>query len=233
MPSHRLRYAAPVLAAWCLHTTAAAEETVDIGVLKNSDISVVQNVLFPKKDRLEVGVHLGWMPFDPLITTPNLKLSIDKHFSDTLAFSALIGGGYGLTTGKYAELASPAYGVAPYAFRYLGSATFGISWAPVYAKMNFGGSNVVHFDIMGNARVGATAESSVIPTGGFTVAPTLALGIGARFWLKENLALRFAIEDDLLVEYRKLTRTWHFKQNAGITLGVSFFSKTKQTRARR
>lgn len=220
-----LRHTLPaVVCAAALSAGAAhGQETVDIGVIKDSEIRVVQNLLYPKTDKLEVGVYLGWMPFDPLITTPNLQLSINRHFNEELSLSVMVGGGYGLKTGRYTELEGPAYGVAPYAYRYLASALVGVEWAPIYAKMNLGGKSVVHYDIYGAARLGATVEQSVIPGGGVTGAPTLGLGIGTRFFVNKGMAVRFEVYDDLLVEYRKLTSDWHFKQNAGVQLGVSFF----------
>jgi outer membrane beta-barrel protein len=217
-------------AALFFATNASAQETVDIGVLKDSDIQVVQRVLFPKDGRLEIGGHLGWMPFDPLVTTPNAQLSIDKHFSDSLALSVLIGGGYGLKTARYVELESPAYGVAPAAYRYLASALIGVSWSPIYAKMNIGGTKVVHFDIYGTLRGGASLESSVIPGGGITVAPTVSLGLGMRFFVNETVAVRFAVRDDLMVEYRDIIGAWRFKQNGGLTLGVTWFTGKKGSR---
>jgi outer membrane beta-barrel protein len=206
-------------------SSASAQETVDIGVLKNSDIHVVQNVLYPKAERTEVGVHLGWMPFDPLVTTPNLQITIDHHFSETLAVTAMVGGGYGLKTARYTELEGPAYGVAPYSFRYLASALVGAEWSPIYGKFTGTGRKVVHYDLYGAARLGGTLEQSVIPGGGITVAPTLQLGIGGRFFVNKTTSIRFEINDALMVENRKLTRSWNFKQNGGVLLGVSFMLK--------
>ncbi|HMV69925.1 MAG TPA: outer membrane beta-barrel domain-containing protein [Myxococcota bacterium] len=223
-----LRPRTALLASLLVAGSAAAQETVDIGVIKDSDIRVVQNLLYPKTDTIEVGVYLGWMPFDPLVTTPNLQISINRHFSEELSLSAMIGGGYGLKTGRYTELEGPAYGVAPYAFRYLASGLVGVEWAPIYAKMSLGGRRVVHYDIYGAARLGATLEQSVIPAGGVTAAPTLALGIGSRFFVNKGMTVRFEVYDDLLVEYRKLTTDWHFKQNAGVQLGVTFFPGAKR-----
>ncbi len=217
----------PALAAAVLLFTSSlafAQETVDVGVLKNRDISVVQNVLYPKAGRLEIGGHVGWMAFDPLVTAPNFQLSIDKHFSNHLGFSTLIGGGYGFKSLKYAQLEGPAYGVAPYAYGYLASALFGVEWAPIYGKMTFGGAKVVHSDVYGALRGGATLERSIIPGGGITAAPTVSLAVGTRFWVKENLTVRLELRDDLMVEYRKLTSNWNFKQNAGVTLGVTWFA---------
>lgn len=210
-----------------LATTAAAQETIDIGVLRDADVHVVQDMLYPKTGRIEVGVHLGWMAFDPLVTTPNLQISVDAHLTEQLGVSVLVGGGYGLKTGRYVELESPAYGVAPYAYRYLASVLAGVEYAPVYAKMKFGAANVVHFDVYGAARGGVTLEQSVIQGGGFAVAPTISLGLGARFFVADSLAVRLEIRDDLMVERRALTQSTHFKQNAGVTLGVSFLTPRK------
>lgn len=221
------RALATALVAASLAAPARAQDAVDVGVLKNADLKVVQNVLYPKDDRLEVGVHLGWMPFDPLVTTPNLQLSIDKHFSETLALSVVVGGGYGLKTLRYAELEGPAYGVAPYAFRYLASGLIGVSWSPIYGKMTAGGKKVVHYDLFFTARAGATLEQSVLGDATITGAPTVSLGLGTRWFVNDRIAVRFELKDDLLAEYRSLTSAWYFKQNLGMALGVTFFGKRK------
>lgn len=219
-------YAAAVLSGPALAAEPAAPraDKLELGVLENSDLRVVQNQLFTKNGKLELGAHLGWMPFDPLVTTPQAQLSLDSHVREGLSVSVLVGGGYGLKTAKYAELESPAYQVAPYAFRYLASALVGVTASPIYAKMALGPRNVVHYDVYGTARAGATLEQSVVPGGGITVAPTVSLGVGSRFFLSQKTNLRLEFRDDLLVEYRQLTQDWHFKQNAGITLGVTFMS---------
>lgn len=214
--------AATLTASWLVAGPALAQESVTVGVLDDEDIEVVQDVLFPKDGKTEVGVHLGWMPFDPLVTTPNLQISIDHHLSESVAVSALIGGGYGLKTARYVELEGPAYGVAPYAYRYLASALVGATWSPIYAKMAVNAKKVVHYDVYLAGRLGGTLEQSVIPNGGITVAPTLSLGVGARFFVNDGLAVRFEIRDDLMAEYRKLTSAWYFKQNGALYLGVSF-----------
>lgn len=221
----RLLFAAVMAVAFS--SSASAQETIDIGVLRNSDLHVVQDILYPKTGRIEFGFHLGWMPFDPLVTTPNGQISVDIHQSEQLAISILAGGGYGLKTLKYQELESPQYGIAPYAFRYLASALVGAEYSPIYAKMMLGGTKVLHFDVYGVGRLGATLESSVIPGGGLTVAPTLSLGVGSRFFLGEKVALRVELRDDLMIERRKLTATTHFKQNAGITVGLSMLTPKK------
>jgi outer membrane beta-barrel protein len=217
-----------LLAAACLVSgPAQATDTVTIGVLDNSDFHVVQKMLYPKGDRTEIGVALGLMPFDAFLTTPNLQLSFDKHIAETLSISVVAGGGYGFKSKTYRTMESAAYGVAPYAYRYLGSVLAGVTYSPIYAKMSLTGTKVMHYDVYGTARAGVSTEQSVIPAGGFAFAPTLSLGVGSRVFIKKNTAIRVEFRDDLLLEYRKLTETMHFKQNANVIVGLSLLSPTK------
>ena len=81
----------------------------------------------------------------------------------------------------------------------------------------------------GGARAGVTFESSTIPQGGFFPSPTVSVGIGGRLWTSENFALRIELRDDLMVQQRKLEENaWYFKQNAGITVGITRFSAVKR-----
>jgi len=220
---------AAVLIASALPISAYAQDTVDIGTIADEDIVVVQRLLYPKDDRTELGVHLGVMPFDAYLLTPNIQLSFEKHFSERLALSVLAGGGYGFKNGTYNQLSRPEFGVEPNAYRYLGSVLAGVQWAPIYAKMNVNADRIIHHDVYGVARAGVTFESSTIPSGGFFPSPTVSLGIGARMWTSENYALRVELRDDLMVQQRKLDEgRWFFKQNAGITIGITRFSPVKR-----
>ena len=218
------------LAALVIPGVASAQEAVDIGVIKQSDVRVVQKLLYPKTGRTEMGMHLGWMPFDAYTTTPNGQLGFDLHQSESFAISVLAGGGWGLKTGTYRELESPTYGVAVDAYRYIGSGLAGIQWSPIYEKMNLNGANILHYDVYGTARAGASLESSLIPAGGVSISPTVSLGIGTRFFTGETGAVRFEIRDDFLVQRRALTASTHLKQNVDVTIGYSILSKVKGPR---
>ena len=145
-----------------------------------------------------------------------------------MSISVVAGGGYGFKSKTYKTMEFAAYGVAPYAFRYLGSVLGGVTYAPIYAKMSLSGTKVMHFDVYGAARAGISTEQSVIPAGGFAVAPTVSLGIGSRVFMNENMALRIEFRDDMLLEYRQLTESMHFKQNANVLVGLSLLSPTKR-----
>ena len=60
------RILTPLLAllTFAYSASADAQNTVDIGVIKNDDVKVVQQLLYPKEGRTEIGGHLATMPFD-------------------------------------------------------------------------------------------------------------------------------------------------------------------------
>ena len=207
--------------------TAQAQDPLELGVIRNDDVHVVQKLMYPKDDRTEIGVHLGVMPFDPYLTTPNAQLSFNSHFNELTSLSIVAGGGYGFKTGVYKTLESPTYGVAPYAYRYLASLLVGLEYSPIYAKMNLNGAKVFHFDIYGALRAGGSLEQSVLPDGGLGFGPTLSPGIGSRVFIGQNTAFRVEIRDDLLLERRSITQSWEFKQNGNVTLGLTFLSAVK------
>lgn len=207
---------------------AHAQDTIDLGVLKDSDISVVQKLLYPKDGRTEMAIHVGWMPFDAFTTTPIAAVSYGSFLSETFGWEAELGGGYSLKNATYKALEGPLYGVAPDAYRYLVSATGGVTWSPIYAKMNIMGKKVVHYDIYGLANVGATLETAILPDHAIAVAPTIGLGVGGRFFLSKDTALRVQAKDELLIESRKKTEDTHLKHNVGITVGFSLLSKVAE-----
>lgn len=208
-----------------LASVALASDPVDIGVIKNEDIRVVQKVLYTKEGRLELGAHLGILPFDTSTFAPQLALTAASHFSESFGIEAQLGGGYGLKTAQYSQ--AEAIGVAPEAYRYLASVEVDAQYTPIYAKMNLGGRHILHNDVYLLAGVGGSLEQSVFPSADLTFAPTIPVGIGTRVWVSDKLAIRGELRDNIMVEYRKQSAGWYFKQNAAVTVGIAYFGKGK------
>ena len=61
---------------------AHADEPVDLGVLKNSELRVVQKVLYPLAGRSEIDVALGVMPFDGFTVAPQVTGAYTQHLSE-------------------------------------------------------------------------------------------------------------------------------------------------------
>ena len=209
---------------------ALAQETLDVGVLKNSDISVVQKLLYPKEGALELGAAVGWMPFDTFTTTPMASLRAGKHLSEELAIEGELSGGYSLKSYSYRQLEGPAYGIQPDAYRFLGAAMVDAQWSPIYAKLNWRGNKVLHHDVYGIGGLGATLEQAMMPDKTIAVAPTVGLGVGMRVFLKSGDALRVQVRDDVLVQFREKTEDtqgWFLKQNVSLTVGYSMMKRSQ------
>lgn len=210
-----------------LAALAHAEDPVDLGVLQNSDLRVVQKVLYAKEKRIELGASVGVMPFDMYTVAPQLAGSATLHLSEKIGAEVQVGGGYGFKTTRYTELEGPVYGVAVEAYRYLASVEADVQWSPIYAKLNLGRGVILHHDVYVLAGVGATLEQSVFPTGYMAIAPTVPIGIGTRIWVGPNTAVRAEFRDNLMFEHRQQSETTAFKQNAAVTVGISLFGKRK------
>ncbi len=208
-------------------STAAAQEAtpLDLGMLRNSEISVVQKMVYAKEGRSEIGVTLGLMPFDAYTWAPLANATYTVHRTETFGIEASLGGGYGFKSADYRELEGPTYGIAPEAYRFLGRLGVAVEWSPVYAKMNWKGRKIIHHDVFGVLGATGTLEQCVLPDGRFAVGPGVTAGVGARIFRGSRANVRVELRDDLFVEKHDLTETWGLKQNVWVAAGLSWMSK--------
>lgn len=216
-----------LIACFGFSSTAFAEDPVDLGVLKDSEIQVIQKRLHPKSGKTEMGGQLGVIGNDPYTVAPKIQLTYGAHSSETRGWEVQLGLGYGIPNGHYRLLDSPAYGKVPEATRYLGSITGGLTFSPLYAKFTQDGQKVFHHDIYFPVVAGLTVEQTVDPhlnedaLARFALAPTVGVGVGARVFLHNDMILRVEMRDDLMVQFRTGTGTWNFKQNIGVHAGIT------------
>ncbi|MEE2751957.1 MAG: hypothetical protein VX519_11045 [Myxococcota bacterium] len=212
---------------------AQAEDPVDIGALKNSEIQVVQKALYAMDDTTEFTMAGGLSPFDPFTLGTKVQLSYASHTTNSRAWEVQVGAGFGLKKATYKTLDSPAYGKVPEAYRYLGSITGGILWSPIYAKMNYKGQRVFHHDVYIPAVAGVTVEQAVdrnlvaSALERLSFAPTVGVGLGVRVFLHNGNALRVELRDDWMLQHRGGSDTWALKQNVGLHIGYAAISGGK------
>jgi outer membrane beta-barrel protein len=210
-----------------LHASvAAAQDTVtpiDLGLLRDSEISVVQKRLYSMEKRTEFGLHLGLMPFDPFTIAPLARGTFAFHTSETFGLEIAASGGFGFKTGAYLELESPAYHTAPEAYRFLGQASVAAEWTPAYAKLNWRGKKVFHHDFYFLGGAGFNVGQCVLPTRDMAFSPGATLGLGLRVFHGKRAAWRFELRDDIFVESHAQTDTMAVKQNVSLSLGASRF----------
>lgn len=210
-----------LLTALSLPAEVFAQETVDLGTLRNEEIQVVQKVLYPKDGRSELSFAVGAIAFDPYMFAPKIQIGYGKHLSEKMSWEAQVGAGYGLGTQAFRQQSEPAYGRAPEAYRYLASVTGGITWSPIYAKFNLLGNRVFHHDVYIPVVGGVTLEQLAWGEKYLAVSPTVGVGVGVRVFQGDGKVIRLELRDDVLLQNRKQSDRMYIKQNVGIHLGFS------------
>lgn len=223
---------APLLAGLLtLHTSVAfgqdTVEPIDLGLLRDSELSVVQKRLYPMEKRSELGVHLGLMPFDAYTVAPFARGSFTLHRTESFGIELNAAGGYGFKNAAYRELEGPAYGIAAEAYRFLGSAGVGVEYSPAYAKLNWRGKKVYHHNFYFLGGAGLTVEQSVLPAKDMAFGPGGSLGMGLRVFRGEAGSIRIELRDDIFVQSRVQTSTTAVKQNVSLSVGLSRFGKER------
>ena len=203
---------------------AHAQENLDLGVLDYSDLQVVQNQLYTKKGKSEMGAHVGVMPFNPYTLTPKVEFSYGQHMQENLGWEVAVGGGYSFKNGAFRTLESPSYAISPDAYRYLSSVLAHAQYSPIYAKMTWNGKDVYHHDIYFIGGGGVTIEQSFLPDKSLAFSPTLSLVIGSRIYNTKTSAFRIQFRDDLVLQGRAKTseiQRLYFKHNLMLAIGYT------------
>jgi outer membrane beta-barrel protein len=207
---------------------AQAAETIDIGTLKNTEIKVVQKILYTKKGKSEYGAHLGLMPFDAYTITPKIDLTYGQHLSEELMWEGGLGLGYGLKNGTFSELEGPSYGITPDAYRYLSSIHASAQYSPIYAKMTWDGAKILHHDIYALGGATMAIEQAFMEDESISISPGVSIGLGARVFLPSGGIIRVQLRDDILFQGRPKTAAvqgFYIKQNATLSVGYTLLRK--------
>jgi len=221
-------FSSSLISVALLTHTAQAQETIDIGSLKNTEIKVVQKILYTKAGKTEFGAHLGLMPFDAYTITPKIDLTYGQHLDENLMWEGGLGLGYGIKNGTFSELEGPSYGVTPDAYRYLSSVHAAVQYSPIYAKMTYDGARILHHDIYFLGGASLTIEQAFMEDASIAVAPGISVGVGARVFLPNGNILRVQLKDDILFQGRAKTamvQGIYLKQNTALSVGYTFLGK--------
>lgn len=246
--------AAAALALWMLPSPALAEADEDTRAEARADeerarqvdgpvnldlderIKPVSGQLFRKDGRHELSLTGGLSLGDAFFTKYVPGVRYAYHFTEK--WSAGLTFGYGLSTPSGAVTRCDSAGqncTVPEKedlARTPGDlgmmAGFDLSWAPLYGKISVLAQSVLHFDTYLLAGAGVV-ESKMAPIGSRVVesnfTPEVHLGIGQRYVISRNAALRFEIRD-LIYQVDIQGRTGMEKsiQNQLLfTVGLSYF----------
>ncbi len=175
-------------------TTAHAAETESPGLEAldsfrepNSARDAVRNRFFLKQGRFEVSPFFGYVPNNAFARRLVGGANLAYHFNETFAAQGQVGfspdGNEGDVKQLTAVLLDRAYNGNNNAQQFtpggqaverkpfqqpfdkvLLSATFGVSWAPIYGKINLAGETVLNFDFYGTLGAGIISKQNYIAT---------------------------------------------------------------------
>ncbi|MCM2324268.1 MAG: outer membrane beta-barrel domain-containing protein [Oligoflexia bacterium] len=224
--------------------TAAAEaaERVNVENIKEkywargdeSEIGVVQNRLYSKANKIEIGMFGGSLTTDPFLTVKSVGGSFGFHFSEYLAAHFLAWKTYVGHSGAYTgfqEAIQEQEGIPAIPSTNDPKSYFGAEGAAsiLYGKLSLIGKAIIYYDMHLNGGLGVTSTY----TGNYF---TPSIGIGQQVYLNKQISFRLdyramfyrerivtrqtAADQGAINEVSKGTRTnW----THAITLGVNFF----------
>lgn len=215
-------------------SSPAASEEVDVEGIKKkywatgdeSELGVVQNRLYSKARRFNLGVSGGTIIGDPFLTTQTYGVNAGYHFSEYFGLNLMY---WKLPTSKSEALktfeAPPRSGATAntnYPKSFYGGE---LSYSPLYGKLSLVGKSIIYYDfhLLGGGGITRT-ETGNYATG--------LVGAGQRFYLSSFMSLR--------VDYRVLGYKENIKEkgittqigqdrgdrmawNHSISIGIDFF----------
>jgi outer membrane beta-barrel protein len=172
---------------------ADAQKRMSIDHLKKQywtqggDVEVVQNRIYSKAHRLELGVYGGFLSSDPFLSVKNLGISTGYYFNEYLGLRGLAWRAFSARSSALEFLESQTFsGGAKVTANtnppssYLGGE---LAASLVYGKLSLLGKVILYYDLMLSAGGGITATE----TGNDF---TQSLGIGQQIYLTHGLSVR-------------------------------------------
>ena len=176
-------------------TDASGAEKVNVDNIKEkywargdeSEIGVVQNRLFTKERKFEIGAFGGFANSDPFLSIKTVGFSLGYHFSET----------FGVTLFAWKDLVNPSSAADSLSIKdptqipnvinndvpggYYGVEAEG---SLLYGKLSVIGKAIIHYDLYLLGGLGTMIDE----TGGNL---TEHIGIGQRFYISRDISIRF------------------------------------------
>lgn len=198
-----------------------------------SEPKAIENRFFLKKKRFEFGVRVGYVPnnsFAQRYVLPGVILNY--HLSETVAVGADVtyspdfGKGdlkqlVGVLLNRANQNPDPENEFVQPLDKVTLAASFGLTWAPLYGKINLIGETVLNFDFYGTIGIGIVSIADYYGTYienppnpqapndyvaleplGNEVRPAVTLGIGQNYFLNQFMALKIDARAALYLDNR-------------------------------
>jgi outer membrane beta-barrel protein len=196
--------------------------------------AVVRNKLYYKGGRIEISALGGTMPYDSSVAHFSLGMRATWHISDHLAWEIIDAQLMFPSLTSYATNLASANGLPSIQLLKINqSFTSNIIFSPIYGKIRFFGSSVLHFDLymalgfgginreIVNVSAPSTGAPAVVASVGNAFDPVVDFGIGAKFFVNNSIGIVLDLRDYLA--FTPLYGRRAPKSNFSVFAGVSFF----------
>lgn len=187
---------------------------------ENVEIRVIRPRYFNKRGRFELGAELSTVMNETFIYTYLATGMMAYHFSETLALE--FSGAFGFSIDKEDKrLLFEEFEIKTKIFRTLYLAEAALQWTPIYGKWQLPSGRLIYFDTYLAAGGGMTGidwkysdfcvapdlsknpNAEPLPSDTVKAYPTFMLGLGQRYFLNKNMALKWNIRNHSML-YNKL-----------------------------
>jgi outer membrane beta-barrel protein len=214
-------------------------ERVDVDNIKEkywargeeAELGVVQNRLYSKTNKIELGLSLGTTNSDPFITTRNLGLNVGYNFSEYIAVR--LNSWYSFSNSSSALVTLNESGKEANTNPTMGYVGAEVNWNLLYGKLSLLGKKIIYYDLFLTAGVGVTLTRATVGANIYMdryITPHL--GIGQQIYLSRHAAFRMDYKAmyyrETLIEHvitARLGEAIGQRDNFShvISLGVNFF----------
>jgi len=203
----------------------------EVGVLRNEDVRVVQKNLYVKRGHHEIGFMLSTQPWDPYTLGLMLGFDLTLNPTENLGMEIMVQGGYGWGNGHWQDvtfLGNSAGGnltsLGSDAAKQLVGGSVNLVWSPIYAKLAWGRSKVIHFDVYGTLGAHGYLAQRLEADAGFRAIVGPSVGIGLKFFLSPKVALKVDLRDHISIEKRTYSNKITARNNFQFGLGLAFYT---------
>jgi outer membrane beta-barrel protein len=148
---------------------------------EDSDTGVVQNRLYSKSGKLELGVYGGMIDTDPFLDVKTMGGSLGYHFNEFFALHALGWKSYSGTSSAFTRL--QAGGASTNLNKLTSFYGAEVAWSPIYGKLSVLGKAIVYYDLhlLGGAGITGSENGNYL---------TGIVGIGQQIYLEDWVSLK-------------------------------------------
>jgi outer membrane beta-barrel protein len=148
--------------------------------MDDSETGVVQNRLYTKSGKLELGLFGGSIDADPFLDVFTVGGSVGYHFNEFFAVHALGWKSYSSPSSAYDRIPGGVGTSTNELNAFYGAE---LAWSPIYGKLSVLGKSIVYYDFHLLGGAGITSSQ----TGNYL---TGIIGVGQQIYLGERVSLK-------------------------------------------